>query len=64
MILRCSFVIHGGRDGGRGGVQRCGHGGSLLDDHCVIVRGSSLFVRGSLLFVVRRYSWSVTVREI
>jgi len=42
-------VVHGGRDGDRGGGRgRCGgHGGSSLDDRCLIVHGSSLFVRGS-----------------
>ena len=56
VVRYCLFMIHGGRDGGccggRGGSRAGGHGGSSLDDHCVIVRGSLLFVRGSSLFVV------------
>jgi len=32
--------------GGRGGDHSGGRGGSSLDDRCVIVCGSSLFVRG------------------
>ena len=43
MIRHCSFVIGGGKDGDRGG----GRGGSSLDDCCVIVRCSFLFVSGS-----------------
>jgi len=51
VIRRCSLVVRGGRDGGcgggRGGGRGDDHGGSSLDDYCVTVRDSSLFVRDS-----------------
>ena len=44
MVHRCSFVVHGGRDGDRGDDRSGGHDGSYgglsLDDHCVIIHDS------------------------
>ena len=57
MVRHCLFVVWGGRDGGHDGGREGGRGGgrrgSSLDDRCAIVRGSSLFIRDSSLFMVR-----------
>ena len=64
MFHCCSFVVHGGRDGGRGGGHGGGHDGSLLDDCCVIVRGSWFVVRCCSWFMVAVVSSSLDNRYV